>query len=65
MNIIATFKGCERDKSKKLLILGAHYDGYPRSNGLDDNGSGVTLLLKVAEAIGKYVKTTGMIIRVL
>ena len=62
VNIIATFKGCERDKSKKVLILGAHYDAVSSSHGLDDNGSGVTLLLKVAEAIGKYVKTAGMII---
>ena len=45
--------------STKVFILGAHYDAEPQTHGFDDNGSGMTVLLKVAEAIGKYAKTTG------
>ena len=56
-NIIATFPGCPGDKSKKVFILGAHYDSETRTHGFDDNGSGVTVLLKVAEGIAKYLKT--------
>lgn len=38
-------------KEDEILIIGAHWDTYPLSNGMDDNGSGVTALMEVARAL--------------
>ncbi|XP_028397071.1 uncharacterized protein LOC114520917 [Dendronephthya gigantea] len=37
----------------KIVVVGAHYDTAKNTNGVDDNGSGVTALLEVAKIIGK------------
>lgn len=49
-NVVARKTGSERDKT---VILGAHYDSSPNGNGAFDNGSGVAILLTVAEALMK------------
>lgn len=49
-NVVARKTGSERDKT---VILGAHYDSSPNGNGAFDNGSGVAVLLTVAEALMK------------
>lgn len=56
-NIIATKKG----KSEKIIIVGAHYDSVIGSPGADDNASGVSGLLELAnllkeESFSKTVK---------
>ena len=52
-NIEAFKKG--KDKSK-TVILGAHYDGRIEGNALDDNGSGISILLELCE-IFKNIET--------
>ncbi len=56
-NIIATKRG----KSKKAIIIGAHYDSVIGSPGADDNASGVSGLLELAnllkeEELSKTIK---------
>ena len=43
-NVVAIKKG----KSDKQIIIGAHYDSV-RTNGAGDNGSGVSVILEIAE----------------
>lgn len=38
-------------KSKKVLVVGAHYDSIPGSPGADDNASGVAVLLEMAKLL--------------
>ncbi len=47
-NVIATKKTAS---SKKTAVLGAHYDASTSGTGAFDNGSGVAVLLTVAEAM--------------
>jgi len=51
-NVIAYKLG----KSSKEIIVGAHYDSVSVGRGVDDNGSGVGVLLEVAEVL-KHIKT--------
>ena len=46
-NIIAVKEG----KSKQTVILGAHYDSVDVGNGVDDNGSGVAVVLEAANVL--------------
>lgn len=46
-NVIAEKKGTKRPD--QILILGAHYDSHKNSPGCNDNGSGIALLLQLAE----------------
>ncbi|WP_110114016.1 M20/M25/M40 family metallo-hydrolase [Bacillus sp. CGMCC 1.16541] len=48
-NVIATKKG----KSKKELIVGAHYDSVATAKGADDNASSVGVILETAKALQK------------
>lgn len=66
-NIVAVWPGTDEKLKDEVVVLGAHYDhvGYGRQgsnggsgkihNGADDNGSGTSTLLDVAEAF-KEVK---------
>ncbi|WP_082233137.1 M20/M25/M40 family metallo-hydrolase [Halobacillus massiliensis] len=51
-NIIAYKPG----KSSKQIIVGAHYDSVSVGRGVDDNASGVGVLLEIAEVL-KKIKT--------
>lgn len=44
VNLVATKPG----KSKRVFIVGAHYDSVPGSPGANDNGSGTAALLELA-----------------
>lgn len=48
-NVIATKKG----KSKKELIIGAHYDSVSVGKGADDNGSSIGVVLETIQALAK------------
>jgi alkaline phosphatase isozyme conversion protein len=48
-NVIAYKKG----KSSKQIIVGAHYDSVSAGKGVDDNASGVGVMLEVAEVLKK------------
>lgn len=46
-NIIGILEG----KSKKRIIIGAHYDTVPNSPGANDNAAGVGILLETAKSL--------------
>ncbi len=48
-NIVADKEG--NSIPERVLILGAHYDSVPDSQGADDNASAVSVLLELARAI--------------
>ena len=50
-NIIANISGL--NKTKAMLILGAHYDTVAGSPGADDNASAVAGLLEIARLVSK------------
>ena len=61
-NVVAVFEGSDPLLKNEYVALGAHYDhvgiGAPANgdaiyNGADDDGSGTTALLAIAEALGK------------
>jgi hypothetical protein len=57
-NVIGYFPGSDPDKAKEIVIYSAHYDheGVRNGeiyNGSDDNASGTSTLLELAEAFGK------------
>ena len=49
-NIIASFTG----KSEEKHVVGAHYDIWPNSGGMNDNGAAVFILLKLIENISSF-----------
>ena len=58
-NVAAWWPGSDPELSKEVLIISAHYDhvgvgGGRVYNGADDNGSGTTGLLGIAEALAAY-----------
>lgn len=61
-NVVAVFEGSDPILKNEYVALGAHYDhvgvgpivnGDAIYNGADDDGSGTTALLGIAEALGK------------
>lgn len=61
-NVVAVFEGSDPVLKNEYVALGAHYDhvgiGAPTAgdaifNGADDDGSGTTTLLSIAEALSK------------
>ncbi|MER1999955.1 MAG: M20/M25/M40 family metallo-hydrolase [Lysinibacillus sp.] len=50
-NVIAYKQGM----SSKEIIIGAHYDSVSRGKGVDDNGSGVGVMLEVAERLKNVI----------
>jgi Zn-dependent M28 family amino/carboxypeptidase len=64
-NVVAVFEGSDPILKNEYVALGAHYDhvgiGLPVNgdsiyNGADDDGSGTTALLAMAEALAKAAK---------
>jgi Peptidase family M28 len=61
-NVVGMFPGSDPEKSKEIVIFSAHYDhvGVGEDgqifNGSDDNASGTSALLEVAEAMGEGPK---------
>ena len=58
-NVCGLWPGSDPELSKEVLIVSAHYDHVGRQggeihNGADDNGSGTTGLLALAEALKEY-----------
>lgn len=58
-NVVGYWPGSDPELAKEVVILSAHYDhvGTRRDvvyNGADDNGSGTSTLLAVAEALSQY-----------
>lgn len=58
-NVAAFHRGSDPSMREEVVILGAHYDHIGQSNrtgetnfGADDNGSGTTALLEIAQAFG-------------
>ncbi|WP_237446485.1 M20/M25/M40 family metallo-hydrolase [Shimazuella alba] len=58
-NVVATKPG----KSKKELIIGAHYDSVSVGNGADDNGSSIGVVLETLHALA--IKKTPYTIKVI
>jgi len=69
-NVCGFWPGSDPELSKECIILSAHYDHVGTNskgeihNGADDNGSGTSLMLAVAEALSEYgpLKRSVMII---
>jgi Zn-dependent M28 family amino/carboxypeptidase len=55
-NVVGFSPAAKKPKrgSTPLVIIGAHYDAVTAGKGADDNGSGVAVMLEVAERIKKY-----------
>lgn len=58
-NVIGLFRGADPEKSKEVIIYSAHYDHVGVNergeifNGSDDNASGTSALLEIAQAFGE------------
>jgi len=57
-NIIGFIEGTDPELKKEIVVVSAHYDHIGRRgnaiyNGADDNGSGSTTVLEIAEAFAK------------
>ena len=59
-NVIAETKGGDKDK---VLVVGAHLDSVATGPGINDNGSGSSTLLEVAEQISELKLTPRQKIR--
>ena len=62
-NIVALIPGKHYNTTNdQIVVIGAHWDTYGLSPGLNDNGSGVASLLEVARVLGNeiflFVKTS-------
>lgn len=55
-NIVATQPGTREER----IVLCAHYDTYPRTPGAWDNGSGIAVILTLAEILGKQDLSVGL-----
>lgn len=49
-NVVVTKKGLD---SSKKIVIGAHYDSVQETHGIDDNASGVALILAYADMISE------------
>lgn len=68
-NVLALFEGGNPERSDEVVVLTAHYDhigitqpddtGDFINNGADDNGSGTTALMVIAEALQQAYQETG------
>jgi hypothetical protein len=57
-NIVAQTKTGD---TNNVVLVGAHLDSFPRSPGINDNGSGVAALLETATALSSAPKTTNAV----
>ncbi|CAO3582303.1 unnamed protein product [Absidia cylindrospora] len=46
-NVIARIHGSDPELAKQSILVNAHYDSVPTSNGVTDNGIGVTVTLEL------------------
>ena len=58
-NVCALWPGSHPDRSREVIVVSAHYDHLGRQgdlvwNGADDNGTGTTVLLALAEALAAH-----------
>jgi hypothetical protein len=52
-----------RQKTRRTLVVGAHYDSAPGTPGADDNASAVAMLLEISRALsGRRLKRTVRIV---
>ncbi|GBM86129.1 hypothetical protein AVEN_75404-1 [Araneus ventricosus] len=52
VNLVGVIPGAQRGRlDDEIVLVGAHYDTVADSNGVDDNGSGLAVMLEVARAI--------------
>lgn len=51
-NVIGSITG--QEEAAETFIIAAHYDSYPGSLGMDDNGSGVLGLLEAMRVLSQY-----------
>ncbi|MRX41956.1 M28 family peptidase [Flavobacterium sp. LC2016-23] len=51
-NVVGSITGQEEEA--RTFMISAHYDSYPGSLGMDDNGSGVIGLLEVMRVLSQY-----------
>ncbi|GFT34148.1 peptidase_M28 domain-containing protein [Nephila pilipes] len=52
VNLVGVIPGAQRGHlDDEIVLVGAHYDTVADSNGVDDNGSGLAVMLEVARAI--------------
>ncbi|XP_035214836.1 uncharacterized protein LOC118188511 [Stegodyphus dumicola] len=52
VNLVGVIPGSQRGHlDDEIVLVGAHYDTVADSNGVDDNGSGLAVMLEVARAI--------------
>jgi hypothetical protein len=58
-NLYAVLEGSE--KSKRAIVIGAHYDSVPGSPGADDNGSGVAAVLELSRILKNESPTHSII----
>ena len=47
--------------TNNVVMVGAHLDSFPRSSGINDNGSGVAALLEAASALSSAPKITNAV----
>jgi hypothetical protein len=58
-NVVGLFRGSDPDKGKEIVVYSAHYDHVGVNargeihNGSDDNASGTSALLEIAQAFGQ------------
>ena len=61
-NVVGIFRGSDPEKAKEVVIYSAHYDHVGTNaegeifNGSDDNASGTSSLLEIAEAFGESAR---------
>lgn len=52
VNLVGVIPGSQRGQPEDgIVLVGAHYDTVPDSNGVDDNGSGLAVMMEVAKAL--------------
>jgi Zn-dependent M28 family amino/carboxypeptidase len=57
-NVVAQTKTGD---TNNVVLVGAHLDSFPRSPGINDNGSGVAALLETASALSSAPKITNAV----
>lgn len=67
-NIAGFIEGSDPEKKDEVLVLSAHYDhlgkrGQDIYNGADDNGSGTSAVLQIAQAMSAYKQAGGKLDR--
>lgn len=52
VNLVGVIPGSQRGQLEDgIVLVGAHYDTVPNSNGVDDNGSGLAVMMEIAKTL--------------